>query len=126
MSRFYPQLPKDIDWNSNILVVRNANSLNISLYLLERNPEGIPINFLVVGKNGVLKRKKFNEDKPLPLLVINEYGSEWLIDLLDLLLDMGIQPKKNVITKQEEIALKSHLKDMRLIVSKKLGVNLDG
>lgn len=109
----------------NVIITR-GNDLRYLVYILERLPDGRPLNTLYM-KKGSLARQKFIEGNMniIPFMAINYGESEGIyMDLVDALLKLGIRPKTEIMTRQEKTALEGHLSDMRRIVSKKLGVDL--
>lgn len=115
------------DAKSNVFVIRDKGGLSYNIYVLERLPDGTPYQLLTVGKDGWLETKKYEENKePTPFMrfsgISDAYG--WLGELIDVLLEMGIKPKKSILDDKEQYRVEKHLSDMRKIVSKKLNVDL--
>jgi len=113
--------------NGNVFITRDMPSLTYSIYVLRRLPDGTPINFLTVGKDGWLETKKFDENKSYPLMKFSTLNDsyDWLGELMDVLLEMGIKPKKAILDEKEEGRLVAHLNDMRKIVANELDVKLE-
>jgi|SRR3990167_1800789 len=114
------------DVNANVIVRMDMTGFTYRIYVLRRLPDGTPYNFLTVGKNGQLETKKFDENNPFPFMQFSGMSDayDWLGELIDVLLEMGIKPKKSVLDEKEESRLVNHLNDMRKIVGKKLEVEL--
>jgi hypothetical protein len=111
--------------SGNVIITRDSG-LRYLVYVLERLPNGTPVNTLYL-KKGTLVRQKFIEgsNNIIPFMAINYGQSEDIYsDLVDALLKLGIKPKTEVMTKQEKSSIEKHLSDMWIIVSKKLGVEL--
>jgi len=58
-----------------------------------------------------------------PWIEVTGFG-DVLSELMDALIDFGVQPKQHNLTSEEKTALEKHLADMRKIVAKKIGVEL--
>lgn len=109
-----------------VRMIHESMSDAVVLYITEDLPNGMPINWLFIGKDGTLKREKYEEGgvgKPfLKIGYHQQYGL--LPDILDAMIEFGIKPKKHILTNEEKSSLENHLSDMRKIVSKKIGVDL--
>ena len=103
----------------------NGNDI-IDIYNYSILPGSNKVEYLTIGKGGEPIRKIINEgEKWEPWLKINaHYGPEMLSNLMDALIDFGIEPKNRKLDTNERTAVEKHLADMRKIVSKKLGVDL--
>src|SRR3989337_2489283 len=73
--------------NGNVFITRDMPSLTYSIYVLRRLPDGTPINFLTVGKDGWLETKKFDENKSYPLMKFSTLNDsyDWLGELIDVI-----------------------------------------
>lgn len=107
--------------SGSVIITRSSNSLTYNVYVLERLPNGVPINTLYV-KKGITYFQKYNEgnNNVIPFLSLNYGRSEELYsDLVDALLQLGIKPRNQIMSKEEKGAIENHLADMRRLVFKK-------
>ncbi len=110
----------------NVIINGATQGDYIDIFVIETMPNGQPINYITTNR-GMLNREKYEEGKEgVPFLRVSHFDQRGLLpDLVDALLAFGILPKEHALDTQERTAIEKHLEDMRKIVAKQLGGNLD-
>ena len=117
------------DIRNDHFIIRHSPTSDViqifRFYLLQNGS----VEYVHHGKDGkqmhtLIKAPEIYTTEWEPWVEFSGRDYDLMEDLMDALIEFGIQPKKHVLTSEEKSAIQDHLSDMRKIVAAKLGVNL--
>lgn len=116
---------KDIQ-TDHFVIRHSLNADSFEIYRFNIFPGRGEIEYYTFDINGRQTGTRVKDGEEWkPWLVVPGRETGMLSDLIDALLEFGIEPHKHVLGSEEKTALENHLADMRRIVSRKLLVDLD-